>query len=40
MEFSVFFLRMAHAVFEGTKMINAKGSSRHYRSWCKDKNLC
>ena len=31
-EFSVLFLRMARAVFEGTKMLNAKGSNGHYRS--------
>ena len=33
------FLRMARAVFEGTKMVNAKGSNGHYRSWYKDKNF-
>ena len=32
--------RMARAVFEGTNMVNAKGSNGHYRSWCKDKNFC
>ena len=39
-EFSVLFFRMARAVFEGTKMVNAKGSNGPYRSWCKDKNFC
>ena len=39
-EFSVFYLRMARAVFEGTNMVNAKGSNGHYRSWCKDSNSC
>ena len=29
------FLRMARAVFKGTKMVNAKGSNGHYRSRCK-----
>ena len=32
-EFSVFYLRMARAVFEGTNMVNAKRSNAHYRSW-------
>ena len=31
------FFRMARAVFEGTKMVNAKGSNGHYKSWCKEK---
>ena len=39
-EFSVLYLRMARAVFEGTNMVNAKGSNGHYRSWCKDRNSC
>ena len=39
-EFSVFNLRMARAVFEGTNMVNAKTSNAHYRSWCKDRNYC
>ena len=33
------FLRIERVVFEGTKMVNAKGSNGHYRSWCKDKNF-
>ena len=36
-EFSVFYLRMVRAVFEGTNMVNAKGSNGRYRSWRKDK---
>ena len=35
-----FYLRMLRAVFEGTNMVNAKGSNGHYKSWCKDKNSC
>ena len=38
--FSVFYLGMARAVFEGTNMVNAKGSNGNYRSWYKDRNSC
>ena len=36
---SLVYLRMARAVFEGTNMVNAKGSNGHFWSWCKDKNF-
>ena len=28
------------AMFQGTNMVNAKGSNGHYRSWCKEENFC